>query len=307
MVIGVLLVACTGTPDVEPSSTASPDNSVVKELADRVPDRIRADGFLSFGTDPSYPPMEFVDAEENLVGADIGLAQALAKALGLEPEFTLDAFTALDAGVRNQRYEAGIAAISITADREAATDAVLYLRAGTQLSHPVEAPQDVDQLCGLTVGTLEGSVQVADLNQRSTTCTANGFRPVEIIAFVTQQEVTEALLGDDVDAMLTDSTVAVYEVGLHPRQLATQPQVYDVLPYGIVVDSRLPEFSQLLAETLDHLISSGDYERILAEYGITTGLLTQASVVRNGQLVLNDDDGEVEEADAVASPEPADG
>ena len=75
---GVFLAGCGGSSSTQPSASPSVDSSVVEELARRVPERIGVDGALTFGTDPSFPPMESLTTEGALTGADIALAEAIA-------------------------------------------------------------------------------------------------------------------------------------------------------------------------------------------------------------------------------------
>src|SRR5690625_4903832 len=66
----------------------------VPELADRVPEDIRARGTISIGTNPPFAPLEFKDAQGEIIGFDLDLARAAAEVLDLdlvvrEQDFTL--------------------------------------------------------------------------------------------------------------------------------------------------------------------------------------------------------------------------
>src|SRR4051794_30061733 len=82
------LGACGG--DSEPESDASTSSSAVAvskddEIAALVPEAIASDGVLTIGTDASYAPNEFIDADgETVIGFDADLAKAVGQVLGLQ-------------------------------------------------------------------------------------------------------------------------------------------------------------------------------------------------------------------------------
>ena len=269
---------------------------VDRELAERVPDRIRADGILDIGTDPSYPPMEYLTLDGALTGADVDLALAIAATLDLEPVFTLEAFTALESGVRARRFEMGIAALSIAAGQQLATDATLYFTAGTRLVRPRGSQLSLDDLCDTTIATQEGSIQVDLLAEQSRLCQLASRPPVTVLAQETQEEVTESLLAGDVDGMLADSPVAQSAVRDHPDELELTGATYDPLPYGILTSDADSAFGVVVLETVNHLIAEGIYGEILASYGIEEGAVSEAILLQAGSSFL------VTPQDATANP-----
>ncbi|MFN8126631.1 MAG: hypothetical protein U0R64_09020, partial [Candidatus Nanopelagicales bacterium] len=79
----VLVAGCSGSPPSTGPTASSPALARVDRLATQVPHQLRTDGILTIGTDPSYPPMEFVSRSGTAVeGADIDLAGAVSTVLG---------------------------------------------------------------------------------------------------------------------------------------------------------------------------------------------------------------------------------
>ena len=56
------LTGCSAEP--QPAASAGPDPPAeVPAISDHVPGALARDGLLTIGTDPSYPPMEFISAD----------------------------------------------------------------------------------------------------------------------------------------------------------------------------------------------------------------------------------------------------
>ena len=117
------------------NSTAPPDPSLapgaVASIAATVPADIRDTGRLVVGVNVPYAPNEFKDANGQIVGFDVDLMNAIARTLGLAPEYRETAFEAIIPSVRAEDFNVGMSSFTDTADREAAVDFVTYFQAGT--------------------------------------------------------------------------------------------------------------------------------------------------------------------------------
>jgi polar amino acid transport system substrate-binding protein len=82
-------------------------------------------------TDATWPPMEYVDEEKNIVGFDIDILNAIAKEGGFEVEFINQAWDGIFAGLDAGKYEAIISSITITEERKKTMDFSLpYVNVG---------------------------------------------------------------------------------------------------------------------------------------------------------------------------------
>lgn len=259
--------------------------TVVPALAEQVPGRIAKDGALTIGTDPSYPPMEFVSADTGeLQGADVDLARAVASVLGLEPRFEDEAFSALTDSVRTGRIELAVSSLTVPPDKPSAADAVLYFRSGNQLVAS-ESGSGVTptSLCGTTVATVEGSTQVRDLTRMSTACRAADAPGITIEALSDQDQVTAATLTSDVDAMLTDTPVAQYAVAQNPGRLTLSGRPFNPAPFGMLSPPELSQFTRAVRGAVEHLIREGYYQTTLRRWGIVDGAVQQATIQWNAR------------------------
>ncbi len=86
---------------------------------------------IVIATDATWPPMEMVDESKNIVGFDIDLMNAAAKAGGFEVEFKNTAWDGIFAGLEGGKYDAVMSSVTITDERKQTMDfSVPYINAG---------------------------------------------------------------------------------------------------------------------------------------------------------------------------------
>ncbi|MFP4330170.1 MAG: basic amino acid ABC transporter substrate-binding protein [Spirochaetaceae bacterium] len=117
------------------------------------------DNVITVATDATWPPMEFIDENQELVGFDIDLMNAAAEAAGFEVEFQNVAWDGIFAGLANGDYDAVISSVTITEERDETMDfSIPYLNAGQVLIVPVDGPDDVSELSELSGSTLGAQI-----------------------------------------------------------------------------------------------------------------------------------------------------
>lgn len=124
------------------------------------------DGKLHVGIEMKFPPMEFYDELKKPAGADVELALALGKALGVEVEFVNMAFDGLISAVQSGQVDVVISAMTVTEERAAQIEFVPYLEMGSGILVIMGNPDRIrrpEQLCGRTVALQEGTSQVGAL------------------------------------------------------------------------------------------------------------------------------------------------
>jgi len=88
-------------------------------------------------TDATWPPMEMVDANKNIVGFDIDFLNAVAKEAGFQAEFKNTAWDGIFGGLDLGKYDAVISSVTITEERQKTFDFSLpYINAGQVLIVP---------------------------------------------------------------------------------------------------------------------------------------------------------------------------
>lgn len=81
-----------------------------------------AETTITFATDATWPPMEFVDADKNIVGYSIDFLTAAGKEAGFTPVFKNTAWDGIFAGLAAGKYDAISSSVSITDERKKAMD-----------------------------------------------------------------------------------------------------------------------------------------------------------------------------------------
>ena len=138
------LGACTSASEDlgnrEPSADAS-EATKDEAIAALVPEAVAADGKLTVAAELTYAPLEFVDADgKTPVGLDIDIATAMAGLMGLEIDIQSAQFDSIIPAI-GTRYEAGVSAFTLNAERLDAVSMVSYFTAGTPHARPTGNPE----------------------------------------------------------------------------------------------------------------------------------------------------------------------
>lgn len=92
------------------------------------------DDVIKVATDATWPPMEYVNAEKEIVGFDIDLLTLAAEEGGFKVEFQNTAWDGIFAGLANGEYDAVISSVTITEERQKTMDfSIPYINAGQVL------------------------------------------------------------------------------------------------------------------------------------------------------------------------------
>lgn len=126
---------------------------------------------ITVATDATWPPMQFVDENRQIVGFDIDLINAVAEAAGFEVEIQNTAWDGIFAGLGNNDYDAVISSVTITEERRATMDfSVPYINAGQVLIVRQDAPatwSSLGDLVGESVGAQIGTTGAFEVERVS--------------------------------------------------------------------------------------------------------------------------------------------
>lgn len=121
-------------------------------------------------TDATWPPMEIVDKEKNIVGFDIDLINAIAEAEGFEVEIRNTAWDGIFAGLASGEYDIVISSVTITDERKKKMDfSDPYLNAGQILvvRSDYNGGSTLDAFSGKSVGAQIGTTGAVQMNKYS--------------------------------------------------------------------------------------------------------------------------------------------
>ena len=250
----------TPTPPAESPTAGAIDISGVPELQD---------GVLNVGSEMAYAPFNFYqEGTEIEDGLDIDIAKAIAAELGVEIEFLITGFDGLIPALQSAEFDILVSAMTIRPDREDQIDFVPYITVGLGILVPTDNPDNItgldESLCGLTLAVQVATIQVTfleDLNQGA--CADNN---VDIVTFDTNPLAVEDLRTGGSDANFSDFPVAAEDAAQSEGELeVVEPQI-DPEPYGIGVDKGSTELKDVIADALQAIRDSGEYDQILAEW-----------------------------------------
>jgi polar amino acid transport system substrate-binding protein len=269
-----------GSTETTAGAGAAP--TVDEALAAKVPDAIKSDGKVLIGTDASYAPNEFLDADgKTVVGWDVDLFNAVAAKLGLQTEWQSATFDAIIPGVQSGKYEMGISSFTINDERKQQVNMPSYFSAGTQWGTKTGNPTGVqpDDACGKKVAVQTNTVQdTEDLPKRDQACKSAGKPAITVDRYQRQDQATAAVVSGKDDAMLADSPVLAYAVKQTNGQLELLGDIYDAAPYGYVIEKDQTEFAQAVADAVQALITDGTYKTILDKWGVGAGAIDNPAV-----------------------------
>lgn len=223
-----------------------------------------SDDKIVFASDATWPPMEFVDAQGQLVGFDIDLVKALAEVEGFAYEIRNTAWDGIFAGLANGQYHAVISSVTITEERRQTMDfSTPYLNAGQVIvvrrgTAGTSLADFKGKSVGAQIGTT-GAIEVSKIPE----ITLKGFDEIGL-AF-------EALVNGVLDAVVCDSPVAA-DFALQRQEYKDKLTIAsDVLTeefYGIAVNKGNTAVLERINSGLAKLEANGTLAALKAKWGL---------------------------------------
>ncbi len=157
---------------------------------------------LVIATDATWPPMEYVDEQKQIVGFDIDLMKAAAKEGGFTVEFKNSAWDGIFAGLAAGKYDAIMSSVTITEERKKTMDfSIPYINAGQVLIVRTDTT-------GVTVlADLKGKIAGAQIG-------TTGYFEIEKVKGVTPKAYDELglaiedLTNKRIDGVVADTPIA---------------------------------------------------------------------------------------------------
>jgi polar amino acid transport system substrate-binding protein len=204
-------------------------------------------------TDATWPPMEYLDEDKNIVGFDIDLMNAIAKEAGFEVEFRNVAWDGIFAGVSAGEYDAIISSVTITDERREAYDfSEPYINAGQIVVVAMDSEVDgPDALGGMTVGSQIGTTGAMAMQEKGDV-TVKEYDDIGL-AF-------EDLVAGRIDAVVCDTPVAAdfaLQREEYKAKLKIAGEPFTDEWYGIVVKKGNSKLVEMLNDGLKKVQDKG--------------------------------------------------
>ncbi|MFZ0832014.1 MAG: ABC transporter substrate-binding protein [Mycobacterium sp.] len=252
-------------------STTEVKPDKVDEIANLLPDKVKQSETLIVGTDASYAPNEYKDSQGKIVGFDVDLLNAVAAVLGVTPEYRESGFDNIIPSIQGGSFDMGMSSFTDNKKREEQVDFVDYFQAGSLWAQRPGSPIDPNNACGLKVAVQTATVQDTDeLPAKNEACLQAGKPAINVLKFGGQDAATNAVMVGQADAMTADYPVTVYAIKQSGGKLEAAGELFKTAPYGWAVPKGSP-LAQALLKALEHVIQTGDYKTILANWDVQDG------------------------------------
>lgn len=220
-------------------------------LAEELNDNLIKQGTLIVGTTGASPPSTMYDQSGNLIGLDIDLANRIAEDLGLEIEFVTLDWAGMLAGVQAGRFDMVASSVARTPERAESAD---FLISAPYVVNGVGAAVREDNteiaawedLCGKTVGIVQGAVQINTVRAHLGEACA-----IETREYPGWTELLLDLQNGRIDALVGNYITPAYMITSANRPLTLLPETLALAGNALVIRKENPE----LAQEVDALIA----------------------------------------------------
>lgn len=233
----------------------------------RVPDsELIKSRTLVMSTNPTLPPLQFVDAQGQLRGMRIELGTEIARRLCLTPEYVRIEFSAMVPGLAARRWDMINTGIFYTEERARIMQMIRYENQAIAFSAARGNPRNirtVDDLAGLTVGVEIGGFEERNTRAISADLQARGLRPLNIRTFDNFAVAYQALRAGQVEAVTSiDGVAAEFDQrGEFPRVL----HGLFATPVSLAFRSRV--LAEEVRKVLDEMRADGSLPALFDRYG----------------------------------------
>ena len=233
-----------------------------------------ASGVLQVGTDQTYPPYDYIDADNKPAGFDVEFMSALAKAAGLDIKFLDTRFENLILGVGGDKFDVIASTLYVKPARAQQIDFIPYMKTGVSIAVSASAatkPVTPEDLCGLKVSSIKSAAWIANLEEVSkTTCATKGLGAIDVREFPTSPEATQALLSGGVAAQMEDSAVLKQAVTATDNKIliSSTSTLYPVV-VGLGFKKGNAELEKTVTDAFNKIKADGSYDALLAKYNVS--------------------------------------
>lgn len=214
---------------------------------------------LVMGTNASFPPYEFVDDNNNIVGIDAEIAQAVAEKMGYTLEIKDMEFDSLITAVQSGAIDFALAGMTVTDERKESVNFSDTYATGIQVIIVPEksAIAKVDDLSGKTIGVQAGTT--GDIY-----CT-DDFGQDKVKQYKNGAEAIAALKNGQVDCVVIDNEPAKNYVKANEGLKILETE-YAVEDYAAAISKENAELLENFNNALKALKDEGKVDEIINKY-----------------------------------------
>jgi polar amino acid transport system substrate-binding protein len=233
---GVLLAACGGGGGGSSTNTTTTGGG-----ASNVPNPI------VYCVDTTYPPMESIVGGK-AVGADIDIANAVAKQLGSTAKIQTTGFDVIIPALLHKKCNAIISSMTITPERAKSVHFTPYIDVGAFLMVKKGNPSHITNLASLSgksAAVESSTTELAALQAENKALGAKGKTPITIKIYPADTAAAQAILSGHVDAYFADAPPVLYYIRKTNGAFETAGKQIETAPEGIATRKGDPLGAQM--------------------------------------------------------------
>lgn len=221
--------------------------------------KIKESGVLRIAMSGQYPPFNFVNEQNEVVGFDPAIGTEIATRMGLKTEIVTTAWDGIIGGLLANKYDAVVGSMSITEERDKVIDFVgpyyntkraIFTKAGSDIT-------TVAQLETAKVGVTLGETHEQWARDQG----------YDIKTYKGLPELLLELQNGRVDVIVNDSipVMLAMKAGQYDLSVITDPSA-EPIGAGIAIREGSPELAAAMQKALDEMMADGTYLKIAEEW-----------------------------------------
>ena len=220
---------------------------------------IKEAGVLRIAMSGQYPPFNFVNENNEVVGFDPAIGAEIAKRMGLETEIITTAWDGIIGGLLANKYDAVVGSMSITDERKKVIDFVgpyyntkraIFTKAGSPIT-------TVEQLKDAKVGVTLGETH--EQWARDQGYNISTYKGLPELLLELQNGRVDAIVNDSIPVMLA------MKAGQYDLAVVNDPTA-EPIGAGIAIRKDNPELAAAMQKALDDMMADGTYLKIANEW-----------------------------------------
>lgn len=252
LILSISIFAGCGQSSSKTTASNSNTNSKENSL-----DRVKKAGKIVVGVDDTYPPMEFKDKENKLVGYDVDMVNELAKKLGVKVEFVPTAWDGIFMALQSKKFDLIQSTVSITDERKKSmifTQPYIYGGNAIFVKADNTTINSQDDFKGKIIGCQIGTTAQDVLSKMS------GMKEVK-----KYNGMTEAFLdlkNGRIDAVVSDPQVGDYYIASQKDKFKKIKSLLNQEPIGVAFRKDDTDLRDGYQKAMDELKKDGTLSRL---------------------------------------------
>jgi polar amino acid transport system substrate-binding protein len=223
---------------------------------------IKEQGSMKIAMSGAYPPFNFVNEQNQVVGFDPAIGKEIAKRMGVKAEIVTTAWDGILAGLLAHKYDAIVGSMSITDKRLKVVDFVgPYYRMSRAVFVRANSPiKSLDGLKGKKIGATLGETHEKWARKKG------GW---EVRTYKGLPELMMELDNKRIDGIVVDNIpvlLAIKKNGMKLRQLDTPNIEGSDDKAGIAIRKSNPKLAAAMQKALDDMMADGSYTKIAKKW-----------------------------------------